>query len=172
MNTNNHTFDVIVIGSGIGGLTTASLLAQLQNKRVLILERHFKLGGFTHTFNRKGKYEWDVGLHYVGQVGIGESTRAVFDFITDGKVNWSAMPAVYDRYVLPGFTFDARAGRENLGADLIAQFPQERSGIEQYFRDLDKAGGWLARYSVTQLAPRGAPAARTPWSANSDQSWP
>ncbi len=54
MNINDNKFDVIIIGSGVGGLTTASLLAQLENKRVLILERHFKIGGFTHTFNRKG----------------------------------------------------------------------------------------------------------------------
>ena len=77
----NH-YDAIIIGSGIGRLTTASLLAQVERKRVLILERHFKIGGFTHTFGRKGKYEWDVGLHYVGEMGVGEVPRAVFDFIT------------------------------------------------------------------------------------------
>jgi all-trans-retinol 13,14-reductase len=34
---------------------------------VLILERHYTAGGFTHTFTRPG-YEWDVGLHYIGEV--------------------------------------------------------------------------------------------------------
>lgn len=59
-------FDVILIGSGIGTLSCASILAQLEKKKVLVLERHFKIGGFTHTFKRPGNYEWDVGLHYVG----------------------------------------------------------------------------------------------------------
>ena len=45
----NEKFDVIIIGSGIGGLTVGALLS-LNGKRVLILEKHFKIGGFTHTF--------------------------------------------------------------------------------------------------------------------------
>ena len=153
MSTIENKFDVIVIGSGIGGLTTASLLAQLANKRVLILERHFKLGGFTHTFSRKGIYEWDVGLHYVGQMGVGEPTRAVFDFITGGKVDWNPMPDIYDRYVFPDFTFDVQTGSENIKADLINQFPNEQPAIEQYFVDLNKVFRWMGKYSFTQLMP-------------------
>jgi all-trans-retinol 13,14-reductase len=147
-------YDAIIIGSGIGGLTTASLLAQLHKKRVLILERHFKLGGFTHTFARKGKYEWDVGLHYVGGVEKGEVARAVFDLITDGRLDWKAMPAVYDRLVFPDLTFDVRAGAENLKADLVARFPSERPSIDRYFKALKKANRWLAVYSVTQALPK------------------
>jgi choline dehydrogenase-like flavoprotein len=52
-----------VIGSGVGGLTTAALLAIHGGKRVLVLERHYVAGGFSHSFHRPG-YEWDVGLHY------------------------------------------------------------------------------------------------------------
>ena len=55
----NKNFDVIIIGSGMSGLTTAVLLAQ-NNYKVLVLEKHFKVGGFTHTFKRN-QYEWDVG---------------------------------------------------------------------------------------------------------------
>ena len=61
-------FDAIVIGSGIGGLTVAAMLSRHGKKRVLVLERHYRIGGYTHTFTRPG-YEWDVGVHYVGQVG-------------------------------------------------------------------------------------------------------
>lgn len=51
-------WDVIVIGSGMGGLTAAALLAEHGNRRVLVLERHYEAGGFTHTFHRPG-YAWD-----------------------------------------------------------------------------------------------------------------
>jgi all-trans-retinol 13,14-reductase len=53
-----HKYDAIIIGSGLGGLTTAAILAK-EGKKVLVLERHFKGGGFTHVFKRK-KYEWDI----------------------------------------------------------------------------------------------------------------
>ena len=55
----SQEYDVIVIGSGIGGLATASLLAQLKHQKVLVLEQHFKVGGFTHTFSRHN-YKFDV----------------------------------------------------------------------------------------------------------------
>jgi all-trans-retinol 13,14-reductase len=64
--TLGEVWDAIVIGSGIGGLTAAVLLGAHAGKRVLVLERHYEAGGFTHTFHRPG-YEWDVGLHYIGR---------------------------------------------------------------------------------------------------------
>src|ERR1017187_7475696 len=95
-------WDAIVIGSGIGGLTAVVLLGAHAGKRVLVLERHYVAGGFTHTFHRPG-YRWDVGLHYIGQVQDQRSAvRRAFDHITDGAVRWSAMPEVYDRAVIDG----------------------------------------------------------------------
>jgi len=49
---NNDDYDAIVIGSGIGGLTTAALLSRLAGLRVLVLERHYEPEDFTHTFKR------------------------------------------------------------------------------------------------------------------------
>jgi phytoene dehydrogenase-like protein len=68
-------FDVIVIGSGIGGLDVAALLAKSAGRRVLVLERHYGPGGRTQVFHRPGS-EWDVGLHDVGQLHTPGSASA------------------------------------------------------------------------------------------------
>ena len=75
-----YNYDTVVIGSGIGGLTTAACLAK-GGQKVLVLERHYTPGGFTHTFERK-KYIWDVGVHYIGEVSRPDaSMRRIFDYI-------------------------------------------------------------------------------------------
>ena len=73
--------DHVIIGSGIGGLTVATWLAKL-GKKVLVLEKHYTPGGFTHSFKRKGGFFWDVGVHYVGNVGENGSLRKLFDLLT------------------------------------------------------------------------------------------
>jgi all-trans-retinol 13,14-reductase len=130
-------FDAIVIGSGIGGLALASIMAKLRKWRILVLERHFKIGGFTHTFSRPGGWSWDVGLHYVGEMGEGMLGRRLFDFITDSGVKWNPMPDVYDVFVYPTLQVGARKGEANFKHALIEAFPAERASIEQYFRDLN-----------------------------------
>ena len=126
-------YDVIVIGSGMGGLAAASLLSKA-GKKVLVLERHYTAGGFTHTYKRKG-YEWDVGVHYIGEVLKEKSlVRRMFDYLTDGQLEWAPMGEVYDRMICGNSQFDFRSGYRELRADLIARFPEEEQGIRRYFQ--------------------------------------
>lgn len=149
----DHEFDAIVIGSGIGGLAFASIMAKLRKWRVLVLERHFKIGGFTHTFSRPGGWSWDVGLHYVGEMGEGMMGRRLFDFITDGGVKWDAMPDVYDVFVYPGLQVRACKGEEHFRNTLVNAFPSERANIEKYFRDLKSAMAWISRHFMAMSVP-------------------
>ena len=98
-------YDAIIIGSGIGSLTTAGLLARTAGARVLVLEQHTTPGGLTHSFRRMGA-SWDVGLHYVGDMHQGSRPRQLFDYLTDGALAWNRMPAGYDRFYLPGHGLD------------------------------------------------------------------
>lgn len=135
----HRTYDAIVIGSGLGGLTTASILAR-HGKSVLILERHNVPGGFTHTFKRKG-FEWDVGVHYVGQVGDEKSLmRKLFDYVTDSRLKWEPMGDIYDRVYIGKNRFDFITGRDKLIASLIERFPNDEVAIRKYF-DLIKSIG-------------------------------
>jgi all-trans-retinol 13,14-reductase len=141
----NHDADVIVIGSGMGGLATAALLARLHGRKVLVLERHYRAGGFTHTFTRRGGFEWDVGVHYVGEMGQPGMLRNAMQVATGGEVRWSRMPETYDRLVFPGLEFGIRAGKEN--------FPAERRAIDRFFADVDRAASWVNVLAMRSSAP-------------------
>lgn len=149
----DEKFDIIIIGSGMGALALASLMARLHDKRILMLERHFKMGGFTHTFKRKGKYLWDVGLHYVGGMKQGSINRELFDAITDAKVIWNKMPDIFERFVYPDFTFDVKSDKIQFMEDLISQFPKEKSAIQDYFKDVVSISSWFARHVTMKAMP-------------------
>ena len=127
-----ESWDAIVIGSGIGGLSVAATLSKLAGLRVLVLERHYTAGGFTHTFRRPG-YEWDVGIHYIGGVshprGLG---RRLFDFLTDGELDWADMGEVYDRIILGDNAYDYVKGYESFRAKMHDYFPEDKAAIDQY----------------------------------------
>jgi all-trans-retinol 13,14-reductase len=146
-------FDAIVIGSGIGGLTVAALMSKLQNKRVLVLEQHFTPGGFTHGFDRKGKFHWDVGLHYIGELGKGSPFRAILDYLSDGKLKWQKLPDPFEKFVYPDFTFDVYSDPQRYQADLIRQFPNEKIAIRRYFKDVQTAAFWFIANGVLELFP-------------------
>jgi len=151
-------WDVVVIGSGIGGLTAAVLLAVHGGKRVLVLERHYAMGGFTHTFCRPD-YEWDVGLHYIGQVqDATSSVRRAFDHVTEGKVRWNAMPEVYDRIIVDGQTFDLTRGLEQYREAMKRYFPSEVRAIDKYIaavQSSNRASGlYYAEKAVPELVSR------------------
>ncbi len=130
-----ETWDAIVIGSGIGGLSVAATLSKLAGQRVLVLERHYTAGGFTHTFRRPG-YEWDVGIHYIGDVSHPKAVgRRLFDFLTDGELEWADMGEVYDRIILGDNAYDFVKGRENFRAKMYEYFPDDKAAIDEY---LDK----------------------------------
>ncbi len=149
------TYDAVVIGSGVGGLTAAALLAKHAGKRVLVLERHYTAGGFTHVF-RRPKYEWDVGVHYVGRVNVpGSDVRAAFDHVTDGRLRWHAMPDVYDRVQIADRHYDFPTGLERFRDRMRGYFPNEAAAIDRYL------GAVLAanRASTPYMAERALPAA-------------
>ncbi len=142
-------YDAVVIGSGIGGLTTASLLSELGWK-VCVLEQHYTAGGYTHSYERNG-YEWDVGVHYIGDVGVRTRARRMFDFLTDGKLEWSPMAEEYDRFYIGEKVFSARAGKKPFRNNLVEQFPSEQDAIDRYMDLLSQAGAALSVFGAGRV---------------------
>lgn len=148
-----ENWDAIVIGSGIGGMTAAVLLGEFGGKRVLMLERHYEPGGFTHTFRRPG-FEWDVGLHYIGQVqDARDRVRRTFDHMTGGEVRWQAMPVVYDRVEVSGRRFDFATGLERFRSDLKSWFPGEARAIDQYLASVQASNRASNLYYTEKAVP-------------------
>jgi all-trans-retinol 13,14-reductase len=149
-----RNFDAIVIGSGMGGLTVAALLARHAGKRVLVLERHYMPGGFTHAFRRRG-YEWDVGVHYIGNVGSRRTgIGRMFDHISDGTLAWKSMGEVYDRIVLGDRAYDFVAGAERFAARMKEYFPEERAAIDRYLDLTVRVRNRFGCYVAEKAVPR------------------
>ena len=144
-----------MIGSGIGGLTTAGLLARAAGKRVLVLERHTEPGGLTHTFRRDGA-SWDVGVHYIGHLSPGSQGRAYFDYLSGGELEWNRMPNAYDRFVYPGVDLCVSSDPDRYERDLVAAFPQEARAIHRYFQDVQRVTRWVTLGFVQGMVPRPA----------------
>ena len=144
-------WDAIVVGSGIGGLTTAAFLARSENKHVLVLERHYTAGGFTHTFRQPG-FEWDVGVHYIGGVNREKShLRKLFNYISDGQLEWADMGEVYDRIYIGDREYDFVKGRKEFHDRLCDYFPSEERSIDRYL-ELVKESSRAGRNFYTEKA--------------------
>lgn len=147
------TWDTLVIGSGMGGMTAAALLAK-QGKRVLVLEQHYVPGGFTHTFKRRG-YVWDVGVHAVGEVTRRSQPGRVLHALTDGKLKWASLGEVYDEFYFPdGVRIDFPDGRDKFRNNLLGAFPDEERAIDGYLdcvRDTCRA---MQSYYMGRSLPR------------------
>ncbi|MDO6471768.1 NAD(P)/FAD-dependent oxidoreductase [Maribacter sp. 1_MG-2023] len=146
-------YDSIVIGSGMGGLATAAILAK-EGHKVLVLERHYTAGGFTHVFKRKG-YEWDVGIHYIGEMQRETSLlKKLFDYITDGELKWADMGNVYDRIIIGNKHYDLVKGAKNFKKQMIAYFPEEEKAINSYVDLVFKAVKTSKNYYISKgIAP-------------------
>ena len=145
-------WDDIVIGSGMGGMTAAALLAKL-GRRVLVLEQHYVPGGFTHTFKRK-RWEWDVGVHAVGEVTRHSMTGRVLHALTDGALEWASLGPVYDEFHYPGdFHIEFPDHPERFRANLIEAFPQRVSEIDNYLARVRRVAGEMRGFMMSRALP-------------------
>jgi all-trans-retinol 13,14-reductase len=156
----NGPYDALVIGSGIGGLTTAALLAGL-GWRVAVLEQHYTAGGATHSYERAG-YEWDVGVHYLGDMGARTTVRRMMDFLTQGQLDWAPMDPHYDRFFIGDRVYDAVAGRAAFRDNLVAHFPREAQAIDRYLQLLGEVSRGMRTFALDRTLPPWAAAVAGP----------
>jgi all-trans-retinol 13,14-reductase len=153
-------WDAIVIGSGAGGLASAAALAKLK-RRVLVLEQQHELGGSTNSFSRNG-YTWDVGLHYLSELGRGLDAVGTLAWLCDGPVEAFEFGETYDYVHLPdGFEIPLLKPEAAWQELLKAKFPASRAQIDAYFGMLRPAANAVAASFIL----RGLPDALKPFYA-------
>jgi all-trans-retinol 13,14-reductase len=129
-----RNYDVIIIGSGLGGLVCGAILSQ-NGYHVCIYEKNRQIGGCLQTYSRS-KMIFDSGVHYIGGLAEGENLYKVFKYL-----------GIYDQLKLKrmdmdgfdhiGFTGDDKVyriaqGEENFIRTLLEDFPEEEVALRTY----------------------------------------
>ncbi|MCB0661308.1 MAG: NAD(P)/FAD-dependent oxidoreductase [Saprospiraceae bacterium] len=131
--------DVIVIGSGAGGLACALTLAR-QGKKVMVLEQHYVPGGWSHSFYLDG-FRFSPGIHYIGAMGVGQDASRVYEGL--GVANhlsfFQQNEKGYDHARIGDKFFHYPAGKTRLIDSLRQQFPHEHKSGKKYVDLLDNA---------------------------------
>jgi phytoene dehydrogenase-like protein len=120
-------YDLIVIGSGLAGLTAANVLGKLGH-RVALLEQHYNLGGMATWFKRRGGHVFDVSLHGF-PVGMVKTCRRHWSAKIAGRI--VRLDRV--RFDNPQFRFDTDFTRQDFSEKLVGVFGVERATVERFF---------------------------------------
>jgi all-trans-retinol 13,14-reductase len=148
-------WDVIIIGSGISGLTAAAALSRAGQK-VLLLEQNWQAGGLTQTFSRS-EWQFATGVHYLSGMeesdGPGGQFRRLLGWLSGDALRFVPLANPYDFVRIGEFQFGIAHPKARFQADLVARFPDEVGAIDHWFAEADHA----VRAASMLLIERGLP---------------
>lgn len=135
--TMEHNYDVIIIGSGLGGLSAAALLAQ-QGVRVLVTEKHTLPGGYCTAWQRStplGVFTFDAGIHDVCGLGPHGGVRNLLQRLgAEDRITWARSSHTY--ILADRLRIDVPPNMNDFVALLCQRFPRESAQIQLFFRDM------------------------------------
>ena len=123
--------DIIIIGSGLGGLVSGAILAR-RGMSVCVLEQHTQAGGCLQSF-RRGGATFDTGFHCVGGLRPGEVLHPYFRHLRLLDLPWVQMDeACFEEIHIGDDVYAFAQGRERFIETLAERFPTERAGLEAF----------------------------------------
>ena len=126
-------YDVVIIGSGLGGLLCAAILAR-QGMKVCVAEKNKQFGGNLQTFSRN-KQIFDTGVHYIGGLGKGQTLYQVFKYtgLMD-ELRIEKMDECFDKILIENdeAIYCQSQGYEAFIKNLAQSFPAEKNNIIAY----------------------------------------
>jgi phytoene desaturase len=129
-------YDAIVIGGGMGGLSTGAGLAYA-GADVLVVEAHYRPGGYAHSFRRKD-FLFDSAVHLTPGGGKGEGIHSLLEkWGVQDQLEFIPIQPMY-RTMGPGLETRIRSGREEFIDSHAQHFPEEREGIRKFVETMDR----------------------------------
>ena len=149
MKQEDKLYDFIVIGSGMGGLVCANILAK-SGFSVLVLEKNQQIGGSLQIFSRD-KCIFDTGVHYIGSLDQGEYLDRVFSYL--GIMEKLELKKLdenqFDSIRFSGNkSFPLGQGYKKFSQQLIEAFPQEEDGIKSFCKKVKEICTYFPLYNL------------------------
>ena len=140
--------EVIIIGSGLGGLSCGVILAK-NGYYVTVLEQSNQIGGCLQCFNRRGA-KFETGMHFIGSASPGQTLDRLMRYLEiDNDVQLSQLdPMGYDIVSIGGENFAFANGKDAFIEQLSARFPSQRDNLVNYFNLVEKVAGASSLHSL------------------------
>lgn len=146
----NKTYDIVIVGAGLGGLLSAVMLAK-EGMHVCVIEKDKQIGGCLQTFSLNKKV-FDSCVHYIGGLGEGHTLSTIFKYAgIYNKLNLQE----YDHNAFDKVAFGNDAtlyplaqGKENFVDQLSEYFPEERESLQKYIQEIVNVGDHFPLYRL------------------------
>ncbi len=129
---------VVIIGSGLGGLSTGAILSK-NGYEVTVLEQSSQIGGCLQCFMRHGA-KFETGMHYIGSADEGQTLDRLMTYleIKDSVLLSRLDPMGYDIVSINGTEYRFANGKDNFISQMAQYFPKQRENLERYFNLVEK----------------------------------
>lgn len=129
-------YDIIIIGSGLGGLQSGVILSR-KGYKVLVLEQNHQIGGSLQSFSRKG-CTFSTGMHYIGSLDKGQPLHKIFNYFNlfDGIEYKRLDEKGFDIFNIGGTEYKLPLGFDKYKMQMYDYFPDEKDAIDRYLQEI------------------------------------